>query len=204
LILNHKIFLTALLISNFLLAACVSTRPVTTLTPLGPAWPAHQATISNLNRWSLSGRIALNDKVNNQSWHANLHWSQQDEDYRIKISGPLGQGQLQISGNDDQATLRTADGEFTDSNAEALLQQTTGLQIPLQGLQYWIKGLPQPQSPQQAQGNGNGQLARLQQNDWLITYISYTQSASFTLPQRIQAEQDQLQVKLFIDKWQTL
>ena len=187
--------------SVLLLGACASAPPSQPLT--GAAWEARQQTLSRLDDWTLIGRIGVT--AESEGWHGSLRWSQRKRDYAIDIVGPLGQGRIAIQGNDYGVRVRTADGEYTAGDPEQLLVETTGLRIPLRGLLYWVRGLPKPDVAAVLSGDDQGRLTHLEQEGWLIDYLSYVpveiRETTLDLPDRINARQDGLQVKLVIREW---
>jgi outer membrane lipoprotein LolB len=190
--------LAALLAGINLLAACAITSSTVPLndTP----WLSRQASLKALRYWDVSGRIAvINDQ---QGWHASLRWIQRGSAYAIELFGPLGQGRLNIHGSPQGVSMQTADGQvLSAADPEQLLEQTTGMRIPISGLVYWLRGLPDPSQSSELTGNEKGQLTRLNQGDWVIEYPLYTEVAKLELPTRIQAYRDQLKVKVVIDTW---
>ena len=182
-----------------LLSACAA---VPLSVPLASTpWPSRQATLNALHYWDASGRIAV---VNEQNgWHASLHWIQQGPNYVIELFGPLGQGRLTIQGNPKTVSVQTSDGQVLSAVApEQLLEQTTGMRVPINGLIYWLRGLPDPAQQSELSGDQQGRLTRLEQGGWVIEYPVYAEVAQLELPTRIQAQRDQLKVKVVIERWQ--
>lgn len=188
----------ALLVGIALLGACAVAPPVAPLA--NTPWAARQAALNALRQWSAVGRIAV---VNDQDgWHASLSWVQQGPDYAIELLGPFGQGRVSIQGNPQGVSLQTADGRFLSAaDPDQLLQDTIGVRIPVSGLMYWVRGVPDPAQPSELAGDEQGRLTRLEQGGWVIDYPAYGQVAALELPTRIQAQRDQIKVKLVIEQW---
>ena len=186
-----------LLLIAVLSGACTMAPPQ----PLaGTPWNARQQALSALQNWSLTGRIGITTA--SEGWHGSLRWVQERQTYLIDIVGPLGQGRINIRGDADSVTVRTADGrELSASDAEQLVLDATGLRIPIDGLVYWVRGLPDPRSASVLLGDEQGRLTRLEQDGWVIDFTSYQDVAALALPERISARQDDLQVKLVIRQW---
>nr|XP_061807062.1 outer-membrane lipoprotein LolB-like [Nerophis lumbriciformis] len=162
-------------------------------------WSTRQATLQALQNWDVSGRIAV---INgNENWQASLRWKQHLETYAIDLIGPLGQGRVDIRGTAEAVTLRTAKQSFTASDADSLLEQATGLRLPLNGLRYWLRGLPEPGQEQKVSLDRKQLLRQLKQSGWLIDYHNYIQVDQLDLPKRITATQDDIAVKLIVSKW---
>jgi outer membrane lipoprotein LolB len=180
-----------------LLGGCAA-PPVTALT--NTPWPARQVALAKLQTWRLAGRLALTS--GEQGWHASLYWQQQADDYRIELVGPLGQGRLRIQGAASGVSVQTADGQVrTADDPDRLLAETSGVHLPLKGLLYWVRGLPDPAQPAVLAGDAEGRLTRLEQAGWTIEYLDYRPVAALTLPVRLRAYRDEVNVQIIIQTW---
>ena len=175
-------------------------------TPPGPApadqtvWLARQSALAALTDWQVSGRIGV---VSGQDgWHASFQWAQQDADYRIDLIGPLGQGRVVIQGDARETRVQTQDGrQWTAPDAEVLLERSLGVRLPVNGLRYWVRGLPEPGPTPTLQTDAEGRLTRLEQNGWIIEYPVYASVAALDLPARIIARRPDLSIRLVIEQW---
>ena len=167
------------------------------------AWTARQAVLLNLTGWQAAGRIGV---INGQEgWHAGFQWTQQDSGYRIDLIGPLGQGRVRVEGDAREVRIQTADGQTQIApDPDALLEQAVGARLPVQGLRYWIRGLPEPGAAPTFEIDAGGRLTRLEQNGWIIEYPAYGYAAPLRLelPERIIARRQDLSVKLVIEEWE--
>ncbi|MBK8182841.1 MAG: outer membrane lipoprotein LolB [Candidatus Competibacteraceae bacterium] len=181
------------------LAGCAI--PPTTTPAAQSAWTLRQSELARLTRWRAMGRIGV---INGQDgWHANFEWAQQDPGYRIDLVGPLGQGRVLIESDGHTIAIQTQDGQHRIApDPDTLLEQTLGVRLPVGGLRYWLRGLPEPGPTTAVQIDANGRLTRLEQNGWLIDYPSYTSVDAQALPDRIFARRQDLSVKLIIEHWQ--
>ncbi len=169
------------------------------------SWRARQQSLSALSAWGLSGRIAI--QTPSEGWNASLTWEQRGESYAIELSSPLGQGTLQLNGNPFQVTLRTAAGEDTAQDPEALLQRQLGLRLPISSLRYWVLGLPDPSLPLELKElDGLGRLARIRQSGWDIEFRRYATAASVDLPDKLflsnSSAEPHLEVRLAMERWE--
>ena len=166
------------------------------------AWVARQSALQHLMQWNAAGRIGV---VNgSEGWHAGFQWAQQGSDYRIDLIGPLGQGRVRVEGDEQAVRIQTADGQIqTAPNPDVLLEQAVGARLPVNGLRYWIRGLPEPGTAPAVQTDAEGRLIRLEQDGWIIEYLAYAYAAplSLDLPERIMARRQELSVKLIIEEW---
>ena len=166
------------------------------------SWAVRQPALVKLTHWRAAGRIGV---VSGQDgWHASFQWDQQGSDYRIDLIGPLGQGRVVVQGDTENVSVQTQDGQNgVAPDADALLEQSLGVRLPVNGLRYWIRGLPEPGPNPALQTDAQGRLTRLEQNGWVIEYPAYapTSMLNLDLPERIVARRQDLSVKLIIEQW---
>lgn len=150
--------------------------------------------------WSLTGRIGVTQAA--EGWHGSVHWEQQGPYYAIDLIGPLGQGRTRIEGGGQGVVVRTADGQLLRAvDPQQLLEEAVGVRIPVEGLVYWVRGMPDPTRPSELTGDQQGRLIHLEQDGWMIDYSRYEPVAALELPTRIRARQGDLQVKLAVQDW---
>jgi outer membrane lipoprotein LolB len=172
--------------------------------PSGPLdstrWETRQRVLNGLEWWDLAGRIGVtNDQ---QGWHANFNWAQRGPDYSIDISGPMGQGRMRIEGNPGGVEIKTSEGKvMTATDPDRLIETALGVRIPVNGLMYWVRGLPAPNPRAELAGDPEGRLTRLEQSGWLIQYPRYAREAALDMPAQIWARKDDLRIKLIIEQW---
>lgn len=194
---------TALLIGMVTLlqlAGCAT--PPASSPEAASAWSARQIALRPLTTWQADGRIGVIS--GQEGWHAGFQWAQQDSSYRIDLIGPLGQGRVMIESDGQEVRIQTQDGQnWTAVDADDLLEQTLGVRLPVNGLRYWVRGLPEPGSRPVLQIDASGHLIRLEQNGWIIEYPAYapTPVRNLDLPERIVARRQDLNVKLMIEQW---
>lgn len=182
-----------------LLTACTTVEEVPDSLNTG-SWQAHKASLDNVRYWFASGRAAINNGV--ESWHVNLLWLQQGDEYQIRLFGPFGAGQVQLTGNPQQVELLTSDNEhFYSDNIDSLLYERTGVKMPVSELRYWLIGLPSPRAKNAARIDQHGRLAQLQQGHWRVRYKRYMPVNGLVLPRKIFADKQDLDVRVVIDEW---
>jgi outer membrane lipoprotein LolB len=186
-----------LLAGALLLAGCV-TPPANPLG--GTPWESRRVALEAFQDWDLSGRISVIS--DGEGWHASLRWKQTARGYTIDIRNPLGQVVARIQGDGSGVQVRTSDGRLLRaSDPDDLVEEAVGLRIPVSGLRYWVKGLPDPSQPSVLAGDAEGRLTLLEQDGWTIEYPDYTHVAGLDLPVRIRARQDALKVQVIVGQW---
>jgi len=180
-----------------LLAACSSfPRQDSPLTldsehPRVEPWPS----------WQLSGRISV--RSGEDGWFAALQWQQTGDQFRLFITGALGQGAVEVIGGAQNVQLRAHDGRvYIHQDAESLIQQVLGVTVPVSGLRYWVHGLTDPTQPSKSRWNQAGVRTELRQAGWVIQFQNYVSVADRFLPTKIRMENTSLQIRLQVDQWQ--
>jgi outer membrane lipoprotein LolB len=193
-----------LLVLATVLAGCAELQLLTPAqqTDTG-AWELHQAALASLQRWSITGRIAI--QTEQEGWNATLHWDQDNENYTLRLISPLGQGTYQLHGNDHLVSLLTAENKiYQADNPEILLQQNLGWSVPVGGLKHWIKGIPEPGvNVENIFVDGDGRMTDLQQSGWRISIIRYADFDGTQLPSKLFMQNNRLKLRIVIQDWKT-
>jgi outer membrane lipoprotein LolB len=195
-------------ILSALLLGCSSTAIRLTEDERQLAWQNHLSQLNSSHDWSLRGRIAL--QTEHKGWQVNLSWQKSEREQHIQLTGPFGGGVVSLKQNQNGAVLKDSRGnEYMDSDTEGLLLQVTGWQLPVNGLQYWVRGQAIPDKTADLELDGLGRLKRLKQNDWDIRYLAYTRYGELQLPRRIfmsrvvaDGSGQKLEIRLALNNWQ--
>ncbi len=191
-----------LLLALSLLGAC-STGSIPVTDQSHGLWLQRQAPLRDFDQWHLRGRVAL--FIDEEVYNLGLDWIHGRGDNSLTLEAALGQGMVRIRRLGDAYQLSTADGEVRRADsAERLLRQVTGWDIPVEGLEYWVRGLPAPGSPAQPEIDASGRLKILQQDGWWIHYLDYDEPANAlpALPRRLYMKRGRVRIKIVIDQWQ--
>ncbi len=163
-------------------------------------WEVRQARLACMDRWQLEGRMAL--ATDDDGWNANLRWEQDNQRFRMRLSGPFGSGAFRLAG--DEGRFRIEHGgetRFYLSSPEDVLERELGASIPVSGLRYWVLGGLQPQREADYELDSEGRLTRLEQSGWSIRYRSYRDYNGEQLPRHVTAERPGIRVRLVADEW---
>ena len=201
-----------LLISLFLLvlSGCSSlpqvSAPPPVAVPDAQALQAEQARVrqvlSQLD-WGFSGRVAVSNGRDGGS--GRLDWVQAGNGFSARLSAPVTrQGwELSMDFASGQARLEGLQGGTRQgSDARALVQQSTGWDLPIASLGDWVRGvLASDASALQRDGAGRPLQAR--QDDWEVHFSQWydAEGTRPALPRRIDAVNGQARVRLLVDQW---
>ncbi|MEM8546843.1 MAG: lipoprotein insertase outer membrane protein LolB [Pseudomonadota bacterium] len=180
------------------LTACV-TRGVQEL-PLLPDWPVRQATLSELETWTLRGRVRI--ATPEESSNGNLYWAQSGASFVADIDGPLGIGGVHIEGDPSAVTLagsRIETRTVPDPGRELYAQ--TGVRVPIEGLRYWLLGIPIPGVDAAIELDSDDVAQTIHQSGWRIDYPDYRRWNVNLLPRRITAEYADTRLIIVVGDW---
>ncbi|NIR59364.1 MAG: outer membrane lipoprotein LolB, partial [Gammaproteobacteria bacterium] len=166
----------------------------------GVAWQAHRRALQALTAWTVSGRVAVSTPE--EGWQASLRWRQRGGAYDIFIRGPFGRGSVRLARDATGARLRTSEGDvYSAPDGQALLARAVGWELPVEGLRYWVRGLPWPRRPGHYRLDADGRLRALAQAGWRVRFERYTEVDGLALPAKLHLTREGLEVRLVLDRW---
>lgn len=190
----------------FGLTACSTTDQAASFNDFGKPLGNHHLSRSqhynqsaSLQNWTIRGEIAVHNQQ--KGWNASFNWQQQPQGYQIQLFGPLGTNRIQIAGNANQVTLRSATRFISARTPEQLIQQELGWSIPVSNLTYWLKGIPAPGISAKQSFDLNNHIAQMSQEGWRVVYLRYIAVNGVDLPNRILLSNPYLQIRLIISQW---
>lgn len=194
-----------IIIAAFFLTSCASLPERPPVADVEAAWSFRQAALTRLQSWDLRGRLAM--RTEETGAHASLHWVREQRMHRMNLAGPFGGGRVRVIYNDDSAELRDASGEvYRGASVQEVLARATGWWLPLEGLNYWVLGLPEPGVPAVSELDQWGRLKTLTQEGWHIDFLEYTQGGGLDLPKRVFISRkpngkEVLEARIAIEQW---
>lgn len=200
--LSRLIKYCALIATALSVIACVHQPGVTP----PPNLRAHQQELQTINNWQLNGKLGI--RTPDDSGSASLKWVQQETNYQLNLSGPLGQKRMIITGQPGKVRMeQTGEPAYEAETPEELIEEQLGWTLPVTQLAYWVRGVPAPKGRiTRLEQSGDGLIALLQQGEWLITYSNYSDQTfndkNLALPGRIIAEYQGVRLTLVIRQWQ--
>lgn len=168
---------------------------------------ARDAKLNALTRFQVSGGLGI--WTDEQSVSARVIWVQSPQSLQIKLTGPLGIGDMQLLDSGTQVSL-TRGNQVVNSgtSADVVLQQGLGLEapVPLQQLGFWVKGLPGDATSVERDNQGKLSFLRFtdeQGTRWQARFRRYTSLDDLLVPALITASGGPYSVRLLLKNWQS-
>jgi len=164
------------------------------------AFQARSGQLGDMASWGLAGRISLDD--GDQGGSGRLKWDVAPGMSELDFHGALGRGAWHLQVVPGLARLQLADGtEQTAPGVGELIRDQIGWPVPLDALQWWVRGLAAPGPVENRILDTRGLLISLQQFGWSVDYNRYDSFAGMQMPVRLDAKRDSYRVKLAINRW---
>ncbi|MBS1199573.1 MAG: outer rane lipoprotein LolB [Proteobacteria bacterium] len=183
-------------IATLALAGCATVPPA----PVTVDWDLRQQELLALDHWRMTGRVAVT--VNGDGASASIDWRQSGETADLAVSGPLGVGALRAIL--DGSGLRLEDGSgarVEGADAERLLAERLGAEMPVRSLRYWMLGIPAPGEPYEQTRSADGRPELLRQSGWQVEFSRFGAAPGGELPVRLTIARDGARVKLAVTRW---
>jgi outer membrane lipoprotein LolB len=187
----------ALLILMVAVAGCATLPPA----PPPGDWAARQAELLSLDAWRMTGRVAVS--VDGEGASAGIDWRQAGATTDLAVSGPLGVGTLRAVLDASGLLLEDAGGaRVTGEDAERLLRERLGAELPLHSLRYWLLGTPAPGMPFDATTAPGGRPDSFRQAGWQVEITRFGATSGGELPTRLTLLRDGARLRLAISRWE--
>lgn len=155
--------------------------------------------------WSFQGRVAVSKGRNGGS--GRIEWQQRNSVYEVQLSAPVTRQSWRLQGDAQQGNGRLEGldgGPREGADAQAVLLDATGWDIPVNQLPDWTRGLVIDGHDQAGlQRDAEGRPRQLQQAGWRVDYLDWypAQAGQQALPRRIEASRGDAKVRLVVDQW---
>lgn len=182
-----------------LLAACAP-APVRTSGDAGllAAQSAREAVLREEGDWRLTGRLAVS--AGGEGGSGRLDWRQQPDGYDIQLAAPVTRKSWRLVSRAGQVRLEGLEGGTREgTDAEAMLAEATGWDIPVAALADWARGARAP-GPARIEFGPEGLPALIVQQGWTVEYREWLPGES-PRPRRVFAAREGATVRLVVERW---
>lgn len=197
----------AIALSLFFLLFIQGCADVTTMTKQEPVddvdrvWLERQQRLSAIKAWAVEGRLAI--RTDDDAWSATLQWAQKEQLYMMRVIAPLGQGTYEVKRGYGKVSLLTAENELYEAeDAESLMLNNLGWSVPVEGLKYWIRGLPDPDYRiENIKVDEHALMTELEQSGWKISFSRYSEEEQYILPGKIVLNNERVKITVLAKDW---
>jgi len=137
-----------------------------------------------------------------------IDWKQDGRRYVVELSAPVTRQSWKLTGDTHSEAGRLeglSGGPRDGEDAQQLLLEATGWDIPVNQLPEWIRGLVAGDAagPEKVERDGEGRPRRMQQMGWQVQYLDWypADAGRPALPRRIEASNGDAKVRLLVDQW---
>ncbi len=151
--------------------------------------------------FELNGRV--NVRAEKSAYPGRIRWQHQPDRDEVWLYSPLGSGVAHMQQNAAGASLVTSDGkEYRGAHITELARRVLGYDLPLDGLQYWVRGLPWPAlDGVQREEDAEGRPKQITQGAWKVDYLDWAPAGARGLPSKLDVAGAGLRMRLVIDEW---
>lgn len=156
--------------------------------------------------WTFQGRVAVSKGRN--GGNGRIDWRQQARQYVIELSAPVTRQSWTLTGDSHHEGGRLdglEGGPREGEDAQQLLLEATGWDIPVNQLPDWVRGLVADDAApaEQVERDVEGRPRRVRQMGWDIQYLDWypAQGGQPGLPRRIEAINGDAKVRVLVDSW---
>ena len=156
--------------------------------------------------WSFQGRVAVSKGRNGGS--GRIDWQQQARQYVVSLSAPVTRQSWTLSGDSGNRSGRldgVDGGPRQGEDAQQVLLEATGWDIPVNQLPDWVRGLVAEgaTAAEQIDRDAEGRPRRVRQMGWDIQFLDWypAEGDRPVLPRRIEAVNGDAKVRLLVDGW---
>ena len=183
-----------------MLSACSGVSVKDTGRPNQQAYQQRADIINAWPQWGLAGRISLDD--GDEGGSGKLKWSVQPGNSELDFYAALGRGAWHLQISPDRAVLTEANGTRQSAGSvNDLIRERMGWPLPVEALQWWVRGLAAPGPIDDREMDSSGLLVSLQQFGWRVEYSRYDDGGLVSMPKRLNATMKDYRVKLAISQW---
>lgn len=175
---------SGLLLALAMLVSACTISPAAPRAEQNSDWARQRDQLQQLESWQLGGRV--NVRYDNKSYTPRIKWIQEDVEYQIELWGTFNAGHTTINGRPGYVTLENNGNTLSATTPEDIILQQLGYELPVSHLNYWIKGLPAPDSEAELSFNELNQLTAIAQAGWDIIFIDPRQYGAISLPRRVE------------------
>lgn len=161
---------------------------------------ARESSLGAMNHWTLTAHIGVSDGHDGGS--GQLVWRQHGDRFSFVVHAPVTGRTWTLTGDKTRAVLEGVDPQTDfDSNAQRLLKQRLGWDVPLDDLVDWVRGMRADNQQATLVFDAHNLPAVLVQNGWKVEYRAWFAEHDPPLPRKVFASKGPAHVRMLIENW---
>jgi len=185
-------------------ARAVAAAGAVALAACAPALIEHAgpaSTITARGSFEIAGRLSA--RHGGDALAASFRWTHERERDQLDLTSPLGQTIARLNGDASGVRLQTSDGRVETANDWSLLTtRALGWPLPVEGLAFWIQGVPREGAPATVDRGSDGMPLALRQDGWSVVYQAFElDSDNLPRPQRLTLDYADVELRIAVDSW---
>lgn len=156
--------------------------------------------LRNLPAWSLQGRMAVD--LGDDGGSGRLDWAHTVNSDTLRMQAPVTGQSWQLHADDAGARIDGLEnGTLHADSVESAMQQAFGWSMPVVQIADWVRAMPHDAADRMQVGP-NGLPSELRSGCWQVRYQRWKEQAnSLLMPTKLEAQCDDLRLKLVISRW---
>lgn len=185
-----------------LAAACIAALVVLAGCASLPATVTERSTPGLDRPFTIDGRLSA--RRGSDGVAGSFSWLHEPDRDSIDLASPLGQTIARLDGDRSGVRLALPDGSVkTASDWPTLTERGLGVAIPVEGLAWWIQGVPRAGTSARVERDAEGRPSTLRQDGWDVHYRYADDGAR--RPARVALaypDSPPIDLTIVIDRWQ--
>ncbi|MBS0570449.1 MAG: outer membrane lipoprotein LolB [Proteobacteria bacterium] len=182
-----------------LVVACAPVRVRETPAALA-AQQAREAKLAPLVHWTLTAHIGVSNGKDGGS--GDLTWKQDGDAFRFTVRAPVTGKTWTLSGDAGHAMLEgVASQPDTGTDAQRLLHDRLGWDVPLAQMRMWVRGLRAADASAQVRYDEHELPAVIEQDGWRVEYRDWFVDRNPAMPRKVFASRADARVRMVIESW---
>jgi outer membrane lipoprotein LolB len=163
--------------------------------------PAPSVDPAAITAFQLDGRINL--RVQKGAYPGRVRWQHDRQADELWFYSPMGATIARLRQDQSGALLITSEGrEHRAADLHRLAFDVLGWDLPLAGLQYWVRGLEWPGAQSEREEfDEQGRVKRRSQAGWQVSYLDWTPAGVSGLPSKVDLQGERLRLRLVVERW---
>ena len=165
----------------------------------GLSFTERRLRLESVPAWEMRGRLTVD--TGERAFQGRFHWLQDEDRLSLSVRNFLGGGILDVTGSPTEMVVSVRGEQRVLEDPERDLSELLGWWMPVDSLQAWLLGLPDPDFAAEPRIGQGGLLRSLEQRLWNLEYEAYQLSGGVLVPRRFEMTHGPIELRLTVDAW---